>query len=236
VAVSFGCAFATVFVDVCAMLISSTHSFIFFHVAKVAGVSIRDALTPYTQEPERFITKRPPQNINGQRNPLYDRWDSMLTHATVAQTQRALPEQFASFYKFAFVRNPWDWQVSMYHFVLKMQADLDAHTVAQLGSFERYLAWVVATDKPRPFPRGATKFQKAMLVDKSGQLGVDDIGRFETLSEDFNRFAAKIGIDVSLPNLNRSQHKRYHDYYDDHTKKLVAKHFAEDIDLFEYTF
>lgn len=218
------------------MLISPTHSFIFFHVAKVAGVSIREALAPYTQEPERFKIKRPRQEVNGQPNPLYARWDSMLTHATVKQTQQALPEQFATFYKFAFVRNPWDWQVSMYHFLLKMQPELDAHTVAQLGSFETYLDWVVATDKPRPFPRGATKLQKAMLVDQNGDIGVDDVGRFETLSDDFNRFANKIGINVTLPNRNRSQHKGYQDYYNARTKTIVATHFAEDIDLFKYVF
>lgn len=216
------------------MLISYSRSFIFFHVAKVAGISIRQALEPYTQEPERFKIKRPQAEINGQPNRLYELWSSTLTHATVQQTQQALPKEFDQFYKFAFVRNPWDWQVSMYHFLLKETENPRYQTIKELGSFTRYLEWVIDTDKP--FPKGATKLQKSMLVDKEGHIAVNNIGRFENLSEDFQRISDKLEITASLPKLNYSNHKKYQDYYNDYSKKLVAKHFAEDIDLFEYTF
>ena len=216
------------------MLISYSHSFIFFHVAKVAGISIRQALEPYTQEPERFKIKRPKPVINGEPNRIYELWSSTLTHATVQQTQKALPEEFDKFYKFAFVRNPWDWQVSMYHFLLKETENPRYQTIKELGSFTRYLEWVIDTEKP--FPKGATKLQKDMLVDASGNIAVDKIFRFENLSDDFQNISKELDIEASLPKLNYSNHKKYQDYYDDYTKNLVAKHFAEDIDLFEYTF
>jgi len=216
------------------MLISYSHSFIFFHVAKVAGISMRHELLQYAQEPERFNIRRPVQEINGVPNDLYLMWDSMLTHATVKQTQRALPDEFGKFYKFAFVRNPWDWQVSMYHFLLKEKQNPRYNTVSQLGSFKKYLEWVV--EEKKPFPRGATKLQKMMLVDNSGRVAVDEIGRFETLAEDFRRITTKVGIEASLPKLNSSAHRNYQDYYDAYTKKLVENYFAEDIDLFGYTY
>ncbi len=216
------------------MLISYTHSFIFFHVAKVAGISIRQALAPYTQEPEHFKVRRPPREIDGKPNVLYDIWSSTLTHATVRQTQKALPREFSQSYKFAFVRNPWDWQVSMYYFLLKETDNPRYETVESLGSFKNYLEWVVNEDKP--FPKGATKLQKSMLVDEHGRIAVDEIGRFEHLAVDFQTITAKLGIRASLPRLNHSNHKSYQDYYDAHSKMLVAKYFAEDIDLFEYTF
>ena len=216
------------------MLISNTHSFIFFHVAKVGGISIRHALMPYTQEPERFKMRRPPKEINGKTNPLYAIWDSALTHATVQQTQKALPEEFETFYKFAFVRNPWDWHVSMYHFLLKQTENHRYDLITHFGSFRKYMEWVITENKP--FPKGATKFQNTMLKDASGNIAVDEIGRFETLSEDFANISARLGIEASLPKLNYSQHKHYQNYYDTSTKKLVEKHFAEDIELFKYTF
>ncbi|EIJ36877.1 hypothetical protein Thini_4397 [Thiothrix nivea DSM 5205] len=46
----------------------------------------------------------------------------------------------------------------------------------------------------------------------------------------------RLGISARLPKRNYSHHKDYRDYYDAHTQKLVADHFAEDIDLFGYTF
>jgi hypothetical protein len=216
------------------MLVSYTHSFIFFHVAKVGGISIRHALEPYTQEPERFKIKRPPQIINDKPNPLHAIWKSALIHATVAQTQSALPQEFDKFHKFAFVRNPWDWQVSMYHFLLQQKSNKNYDKICQFGSFKNYMEWVVLEEKP--FPKGATKLQKTMLIGKEGTIAIDEIGRFETFSEDFNKIMAKFGIHATLPKLNNSKHKLYQDYYDSYTKKLVEKYFAEDIDLFKYTF
>jgi len=216
------------------MLISYTHSFIFFHVAKAAGISIREALAPYTQEPPHFKIRRPPSAINGKTNPLYEVWSSMLTHATVQQTQQELPQEFAQYFKFAFVRNPWDWQVSMYHFLMKETENPRYATINALGNFRNYLEWVIREDKP--FPKGATKFQKDMLVDNQGRIAVDEIGRFENLSEDFQRISARMGINAVLARRNSSPHTDYRDYYDDYCKKLVATNFAEDIELFGYTF
>ncbi|MEZ5452426.1 MAG: hypothetical protein R3E93_06335 [Thiothrix sp.] len=87
-------------------LISHTHHY-FSHVA-AAGISIREALLPYTREPEHFRMKRPPRSCIGKPNKLYQVWESALTHATARQTQKALPREFQQYYKFAFVRNPWD--------------------------------------------------------------------------------------------------------------------------------
>lgn len=218
------------------MLISHTHSFIFFHVAKVAGISIREALAPYTREPEHFRMKRPPRELHGKPNKLYQVWESALTHATARQTQKALPREFQQYYKFAFVRNPWDWQVSMYHFLLKETSNPRYETIKALGNFKNYLEWVVTLDEERPFPKGATKLQKQMLVDSCGKLATDEIGRFENLNADFERITDRLGISARLPKRNYSHHKDYRDYYDAHTQKLVADHFAEDIDLFGYTF
>ncbi|HHC74145.1 MAG TPA: sulfotransferase [Thiothrix sp.] len=216
------------------MLISNTHSFIFFHVAKVAGISIREALMPYTQEPQRFRMRRPPRTINGKANALYEIWESVLLHATAQQTQKALPDAFNHYYKFAFVRNPWDWQISMYHFLLKQTQNTHYDLIKSFPSFRHYLEWVVSEKKP--FPKGATKLQKTMLVDNKGNLMVDYIGRFENLQQDFQSVAQHLGIQANLPKRNTSNHRNYPDYYDSYTKKLVGIHFAEDIDLFEYTF
>lgn len=210
------------------MLISYSHSFIFFHVAKVAGISIREALAPYAQDPPHFRIRRPPPDIAGRPNPLYEIWSSTLTHATAQQVQKELPREFNAYYKFAFVRNPWDWQVSMYHFLRKEMPGF------HLKNFHEFLEWVISQEKP--FPKGATKLQKMMLVDAQGQIAVDAIGRFENLSSDFQRITARFGINVPLAQRNASLHNNYQSYYDDYCRNLVATHYAEDIDLFGYQF
>ncbi len=217
------------------MLISYSHQFIFFHVAKVAGLSIRDALQAYVEEPQHFKTKRPPKIINGQVNPLYTMWDAMLTHATAKDTQQELePDIFNHFYKFAFVRNPWDWQVSMYHFLLKETTNPKYQTIKALSGFDDYLEWVIKT--PYPYPKRATKLQKDMLVDADGDLLVDYIGRFETLSDDFHQICQQLHLEARLPALNQSKHRHYTEYYNQHTRQLVADYYKDDIELFGYQF
>ncbi len=218
------------------MQISYSHRFIFFHVAKVAGLSIRDALDEYTEEPKKFKIKQPPKLSKGKPNPMYDIWQVLLLHATARDAKRHLPNDvFEGFYKFAFVRNPWDWHVSMYHFILKEKQHVHHQVVRDFGAFgEEYLQWVI--DTKRPFARGATKFQYEMVADRDGDLIVDYIGRFETLTQDFNTVCQHLNLNTSLPHLNGTKHRTYHTYYNDISRQMVAEYFERDIALFGYSF
>ena len=217
------------------MLISHSHQFIFFHVAKTAGLSLRNALLPYAEEPTKFKIKRPPQVKAGQLNPFYAVWEALLIHAKASDAQRELPAAiFERYYKFAFVRNPWDWQVSMYHFILSEPTHVKHALVRSFGTFERYLEWVI--DSPNPYAKGATKLQQEVLTDGAGNLLVDFVGRYETLVQDFAQICEQLKIVAQLPHVNKSAHNDYRAYYTARTQQLVAAHFAADIELFGYTF
>ncbi len=218
------------------MLISYSKQFIFFHVAKVAGLSIREALGAHCEEPTHFKIARPPAiREDGSPNPLYQAWANAVLHAKARDARRELPpEVFDGFYKFAFVRNPWDWQVSMYHFILKREDHIHHARVKAMEDFESYLEWMIASRNP--FTRGATKYQKDMVTDREGRILVDFIGRFERLAEDFAQICGQIGIRAELPALNRTRHRHYTDYYNERSRELVAEHFREDIELFDYHF
>lgn len=217
------------------MLISHSHRFIFIHVGKSAGMSIRNALEPFCEEPERFRMRRPPKMRGDQLNPMYTVWETLLLHPSCAEVKRELPADiFASYYKFGFVRNPWDLLVSLYHF-MSSDPEIPRHAeVKALAGFGDFIDWSIREAKP--FPKGIAKFQADMITDRDGTLLVDDIGYYETLRDDFARICARVGIDASLPHLNRSHHRDYRSYYDDRTRALVAEHFRTDIALFGYTF
>ena len=217
------------------MVISYSHKFIFLHVAKVGGLSIRAALQDYVQEPDHFKIARPPRMVGDRLNPLYEMWASALTHAKAREVKHALPaDVYQSFYKFAFVRNPWDWQVSMYHFLLQETENPRYALVKSMSGFAEYLEWVIQT--PNPYPKGAAKFQKEMVTDEQGQIIVDFIGRYETLAHDFQQICQVLRIKAELPYLNHTDHREYRSYYTETTKRLVAEHFREDIALFGYAF
>ena len=139
-----------------------------------------------------------------------------------------------NFYKFSFVRNPWDWQVSYYHFILKEKDHVRHELVKSLAGFEEYLEWVISTKNP--FTKGATKLQKDLITDLEGKIIVDFVGRYETLEADFDLVCKRLNIKASLPCLNKSKHRDYREYYNNRTRKLVEKHFQDDIALFGYTF
>lgn len=217
------------------MLISYSHKFIFIHIAKAAGLSIREALKAYCREPEHFKVRRPARKIGDRPNPLYQMWEIFLLHQKARDVQKGLtPEVYKNFYTFAFARNPWDWQVSMYHFILRETTHVRHKPVKSMPGFQQYLEWVVATEKP--FARGAPKFQKDMITDNDGKVIVDFVGRYETLAQDFNHVCRVLDIKVSLPHINSTVHKDYRSFYNEKTKKIVAEHFKEDIRLFGYTF
>jgi len=217
------------------MLISHSHKFIFIHVAKVAGLSIKKALEEYSQEPDKFKIKRPPRMRGGTLNPLYAMWQGYLLHATAWDTKRALADDvFERYFTFGFVRNPWDWQVSMYHFILADDTHIHNHKVRAMGGFDEYLDWVVSTDKP--FAKVATKWQTHMLADANGEILVDFVGRFETLPDDFATICRTVGLDAKLPHVNKTRHRDYRSYYTAAARDLVAEHFARDIAGFGYTF
>jgi len=217
------------------MLISHSHRFIFFHVSKTAGMSMRQVLEPYSEEPERFKIRRPPRTMNGAPNRMYEVWDTLLLHAKARDARDELPaDVFNPFYKFAFVRNPWDWQVSMYHFVLREKTWPKHAIVKSLANFEEYLEWVVST--PDPYPKGQPLTQSEIITDPACRLLVDFAGRYESLQPDFRRVCDRLALPVCLPHLNATNHRHYRTYYNKRSERLVATHFAPDIELFGYRF
>jgi hypothetical protein len=217
------------------MLVSYSHRFIFIHTGKTGGMSMRAILQSFATEPDKFRIRRPPKLIGDRPNPMYGVWETLLLHAKASDVQKELPEDvFKTFYKFAFVRNPWDLQVSMYHFILREPTAPRHAEVKALGSFDAFIEWVIATSDP--YPRGISKLQGKMITDSYGKLLVDFVGHYETLEEDFTHVCRALRIDAALPHLNRSEHDDYRSYYSERTRKLIGEHFQSDIELFDYTF
>ena len=205
------------------MLISHSHKFIFLHNPKVAGSSIREVLTPYVDQPNRNWKNRLLVKL-GVKAPL------PYTHHLKARLVRdSLPKDiYDRYFKFVFVRNPWDLQVSLYHYVLKNEGHHRHKIIKQMRSFDEYLAWKVENQDLRT--------QKDFVTDADGKIIVDFIGKYENLSEDFQTVCKVLKIDALLPHINQSKHKDYRQYYTDRTRQLVEEYLREDIEMFGYTF
>lgn len=130
-----------------------------------------------------------------------------------------------NYYKFAFVRNPWDRFVSLYHFRKKYQT---MHIRGR--SFKRCMMAMFREYPPRVHQ------QHFWVMDGDTQI-VDFIGRFENLHEDFAKVCKAIGAEgVVLGHHNKTEHAHYSHYYDDECLEFVTANCARDIELFGYKF
>ena len=210
------------------MLISYTHKFIYVHIYRVAGTSVRQALGRYAYIPDRQMHIKLLRKTGVDRLVRHHRWEQFDGHATAQEIKEKLPARiFKSFFKFAFVRNPWDWQVSLYHFMLQNKSHRQHPLIKSLGSFDKYLEWRVNEDM---------HLQIDFVVDPNGKLLVDFVGKYISLAQDFRYVCHRTGCNSALPHLNRSTHRDYRRYYTDRTTELVAEAFKEDIEYFGYAF
>jgi len=217
------------------MLLSPRYRFLFVHIAKTGGTSVRSALEGLRwRDPwylAMFLCSRLSHLAGHRLGTKFPR------HAKAIAAQEMLPRDFYdSLFKFAFVRNPWDLQVSSFHHIRRERP----HYMEGHDDFESFLRWKLDPSRPYQFHLDTSiERQSDYVTDLHGNLIVDFVGRYERLLEDFASACARIGIACpDLPHRRQAtdRKKDYRHYYTDDTAALVAGHFAADIERFGYTF
>lgn len=206
------------------MLISDDKRFLFIHVPRTGGTSVAAAL-------QSLALARPPAGwaslLRCLRLPCAYRRVRFGRHCSLRSAQALLPAGlFASCFKFAFVRDPWDRIASAYAALLRDPNHRRHRRAARLG-FGAY----VEREAPR-----VLKNQVDLLVDSTGRLGVDFVGRFETLAQDFAAVCERLGARAELPHLNGGDRRDYRSFYDGASRDAVRRHWSRDIDAFGYEF
>ncbi len=217
------------------MLLSLKYRFLFIHIAKTGGTSVRDSLGWYKwTDPYRlpqFLCSKI-SGLTGHRIGA-----KFPRHAKAIAALEMLPlDLYQQLFKFAFVRNPWDLQVSSYHHIRRERPDL----MIEIPDFATFLRWKFEPSRPPQYHADmSTVVQHDYLVDLHGNLIVDYIGRYEYLAQDFQTACHKIGI--APPKLAHSRRaadrgKDYRTYFDDETAALIARHYQADCEHFGYCF
>jgi hypothetical protein len=217
------------------MLLSNRYRFLFVHIAKTGGTSVRAAFSRLRWKDPMYYLVWPCHRLShlaGHRTAT-----KFPRHARVIAAREMLPEEyFASLFKFAFVRNPWDLQVSSFHHIRRERP----HLLGEHDAFEAFLRWKLDPERPYQYHIDTSvQLQTDYLVDLHGRIIVDYIGHYERLAEDFAEVCARVGVShLSLPHERRAadREKDYRQYYSDETAELVARHFARDIELLGYRF
>lgn len=217
------------------MLLSIRHRFLFIHIAKTGGTSIRAALGRIKwKDPWRL-----PMALCNRISSLSDHRIGcrLPRHARAIGAREMLPGEFYdALFKFAFVRNPWDLQVSSYHHVQRERPHLMEH----IDNFDHFLKWKLQEDRPYHYILDASgEPQWYSLIDLQGQCLVDFVGRYENLQADFAYICQYLGLKKipRLPHRRQATERRdYRSYYSQESAELVARHYALDIQSFGYCF
>jgi hypothetical protein len=148
-------------------------------------------------------------------------------------------EQFATRFKFTFVRNPWDRCVSWFFFHRNLQPyrDLGFRDWIKSGMPHH---WQMQNGTLYGSIRSPLE-QHRFVTDAAGRLMVDVVGRVESFQRDLQAIAKHIGFDLltGLPRINRAKarvNRDYRAYYDHQTAELVGRMLARDLELFGYRF
>lgn len=207
------------------MLISQKHNFIFIHIYKTAGSSIQRALIPYCSNPVQLFSHRVLKRLGIDKlNPIP--YSKHIKAPTLVEKMGI--DEYKSYFSFAVVRNPWDWHVSLYKYMLK---DSDHHQHEEVKNYNDFNEYIYTRCG------GFYSPQKDFIYSVSGDKLVDYIARFEKLEEDFDKICSIIGIKGrKLPHVNISNSVHYREYYTNETRELIRKHYRKDIELFGYEF
>ena len=175
------------------MILSYTRRFLFIKTRKTAGTSIEAILRRHCGPNDVITPVMPIDEIacsSGPRNYLRGSLERSLREDGLWE-----PEKSCDFYnhiplsavrayvgakimdrsfKFAFIRNPWERNVSLYHWQRHMGMPLPFHD------------WIM-----RSRPETHDLFAMISLHDTPA---LDFVGRYETLQEDFDTICRRIGV------------------------------------------
>ena len=231
------------------MIISHKHKFIFIKTTKTAGTSIEIALSRFCGEDDVITPLMPkdelmrkeygglgPQNFERPRRLTeYSKgdWWRLVTqgkwpkvtlfwhHITAKQIKaRVSPDIWNSYYKFCFVRNPWDRAVSRYFWNIERD-----------GSQESLDESLKNNDPNSNFE----------IYSIDGQVAVDVVCKYENLQTDLTTVCQKLGIplDGGLPRAkgtSRKTKKHYSDILSPEQAEYIRQKCSTEVELFDYQY
>jgi len=141
---------------------------------------------------------------------------------------------FKDYFKFAFVRNPWDRLVSCWRdkVINNNLFNFDSTNLEQMKKFENFVDFASSLDIDRC---NRHLRSQSSLIDLNR---VDYLGRLETFEDDANHIFDEIGI-ASQKIVRKNvtcRKKTYQEHYSDQLAEKVAEIYQKDIQIFGYQF
>ena len=205
------------------MLRSKKYKFIFIHIPKSAGSSIYFALKPFSDPFALKFISSPLKKIG---NPINLGPEPLDAHSTAQEIQSILGLDFENYFKFVFVRNPWERVCSDYYYIRNNKSHPAHVKTVNAKDLNEFISKGIYVLRP----------QCDFIFDDSNNQLVDFIGRYENLEQDFNYILEKLKINVQLKRFNSNYYRSHKEILNKESIELIYERYKEDISIFKYNF
>lgn len=210
-------------------MICHKRKILFIHIPRTGGQSIEHFLFPSYN----FNASENQSIMYGWNNKIG--WLNHMTCNEIKTYGYLSDNRYKQYFKFAFVRNPWERLISEYAW--KFNDDFSLFRQFCVDILEmNYKKWAGSYRDHLAFMQHI-KAQHEYIYDNSGNLEIDFLGKYENFNRDFYNICEKTYLKYKEPHcINKSEHKYYTYYYDKQTKELVNRIYKDDIEIFNYNF
>jgi hypothetical protein len=230
------------------MNISHTNKFIYIAIPKTGSSSIRkftDSSTEYKRR-KAYYTGMSDTTFGDVVSGYYQDIKIKLgTHSKMQELKSVWPEVFPlypsyeDYFKFTYVRNPWDRRVSQWNFIKRcsrLPKSRKKHTWSAYCLFVRNQC----KDSFGNFVKKSSKLDQQInwIYDDVGNNLLDYVGKLEEIDTSLEIIAPRLGIDFDghIPYINKSPGLHYSTYYDSKLVDIVGDFYSDDISAFNYDF
>ena len=198
---------------------------IFIHIPKTAGTYLADILHTHYGFKKYYMTRPDHLQFCGKMDGSVKSHENFI-HGTLMYYKTSpycnakmgmTPEKWDQYYKFCFIRNPYDKIVSGWNYV------------APKIPFAKFLQ--------KPNQKSCWDYwhvfmsQTRHIIDEKGKIGVDFIGRFEYLEEDLQKILHHLQLIPKHPTEKKKNSRKHHPYpayYNTNVLHLVNQLLKED--------
>lgn len=153
---------------------------------------------------------------------------SSSAHPLAVDVQTAFPEAWENYFKFCFVRNPYERAVSDYLYL--------SRKMPNPPGFSDYLCELERTGRDL---HGRSKHDNWPMYTIDDEVAVDFVGRYENLEDDFSQAMERVGlpgVTLSASEKRRDYLRPWRDYYRPGDRERVESLYGREIAYFGYEF